>query len=117
MNKIFVYGTLMAGYGNNRIIQEGSLITRATLKGLGMWDYGFFPVVSSKANSEVVGEVWEIDDDQLQHCDWLEGHPTFYHRVEWPCEDIETTVQVYIQDRNQVENLPFIPSGDWRQYG
>ena len=77
MHKVFVYGTLKQGHGNNRLL-EGSLfcgkaITNNTFK---MYDGGFPYVVDDNTiggNYPVIGEVYEVDDATLKRLDGLEG--------------------------------------------
>lgn len=87
MHLLFVYGTLKAGYGNNRRLGSSSLIGHAsTEQPMSFVDLGSFPaLVPPRANIpqyHVKGELYEVDDHTLEMCDRLEGHPTFYTREE-----------------------------------
>ena len=85
--KVFVYGTLMAGYGNSwhlesaRLVGAGETVARCRLYHAG------FPVLRRKSkqhaedNAPVRGEVWEVTDEAtMQSLDSLEGEGRMYHR-------------------------------------
>lgn len=81
---LFVYGTLKEGFGNNRILSRGArkLGPAQTEGNFILMDFGGFPGMYEKTGqTPVTGELWEVDGDALQRCDYLEGHPTFYKRT------------------------------------
>ncbi len=45
-----------------------------------MVDLGDYPAVLDDAVSEIVGEVWEVDQASLARLDELEGYPRLYTR-------------------------------------
>ena len=77
--KIFVYGTLKRGYGNNRLLSGCEFLGEAVtapkydLKARGI------PFLVH-GNYAVHGEVYEADEETVYRMDLLEGHPNFYHR-------------------------------------
>jgi len=81
---IFVYGTLMQGYGNwNRYLRDRSqLITNGTLRGYKLFDSGF-PVASISPDDCVYGQVFLIDAGRepsvVRDLDFLEGYHKDYH--------------------------------------
>lgn len=81
--KVFVYGTLKSGYGNNYILSEGAhrKIGDAVVEGFKLYQYGF-PVAKEDENSKAIGEVWDIGDNDatLARLDRLEGEGYMYHR-------------------------------------
>ena len=92
-NKLFVYGTLQSGYGNNKwclggATSLGSCVTKGgyLLSGDGipfMNSRSQFGELSEEEEScflPVEGELFEIDSYHLAQCDSLEGHPTMYKR-------------------------------------
>lgn len=89
--KVFVYGTLKEGYGNNRILQDGNAVKigQDFVKGYVLYDSGFPVAYKVGTDDYIVGEVWDIgctDEDligyvTLQRLDWLEGEGSMYHRV------------------------------------
>lgn len=126
MRRIFVYGTLMRGFGNYRRLLEGqsTFVGTATLGPTGgkggytMLHLGGFPGVIP-GNGIVAGEVFEIDAKVVPSLDRLEGHPNFYKRtfVEVAMEDgsIEPMETYILQHGNQRNSYAVVDSGDWRQ--
>lgn len=93
MNKLpfFVYGTLMSGLYNHRVISGyAESIVEATLKNAQMYAIpGAFPYVVKSENGEVKGELIyakeHLYEDALASCDMLEGYieghnDCFYNR-------------------------------------
>jgi len=99
MNYVFVYGTLMEGYSNNRLLQNGNArlistaITQTSFVMLASGLHGIPFVADVKEDevghpsqdwlsnaSQIHGEVWQCDDDTLRTLDRLEGHPNWYKR-------------------------------------
>lgn len=83
--KIFVYGTLKRGHGNNRLLQGvsrfiGSALTVQTYPML----YGYVPVlfkINHPRALRIKGELFEITDKRyIYPIDSLEGHPYWYKR-------------------------------------
>lgn len=100
--KVFVYGTLKRGYGNNRLLERAVFMTEAmTVDKFDMINSGFPVLVPSEHGLPVKGEVYDIGTDQviLDALDRLEGEGVMYDRrnirVSWP-DDEQATVGVYI---------------------
>ena len=83
--RVFVYGTLKRGHGNNRLLHGAEFISEA----ISREEYGFYkagiPYVykSPKDGDDpvrVIGELWDVDQPTLAALDRLEGHPTWYRR-------------------------------------
>ena len=127
MFKLLVYGTLMSGFGNNKhFLSEAKLLGEIkALSGFTMIDLGCFPGVIESDNTEdtICGEVYEITEDILKHCDALEGYNKdnpamgLYRR-----ELISTPLgQAYIylynlrRDRGAYSSM-IVPEGNWREY-
>ena len=103
---VFVYGTLMSEYGNNRLLQRGGakFIGEATTKHsylmLASGGHGIPFVVDANSDypstfwlencSLIKGEVWECDEATMQDLDALEGHPRWYKR-----EEIKVDIAMY----------------------
>ena len=79
---IAVYGTLMEGYGNNRILSDCKKLGTLRIQGYKMVNLGAFPgvVCTGDPDHTVKAEVWEVDEDAIARMDRLEGHPNFYMR-------------------------------------
>ncbi len=118
MHTVFVYGSLMRGYGNHGLLEESTYLGRASVEKLSLHSLGSFPaaIPSDRDDSVVHGEVYSVDDSTLARLDRLEGHPTFYERqvVELQgLEKVATNVSMYVY---QGEVSRHCPSGDWRDY-
>jgi gamma-glutamylcyclotransferase (GGCT)/AIG2-like uncharacterized protein YtfP len=80
---VFVYGTLKRGYGNHGILSDAIFLGKATTKKKwAMIDNanGSFPYMleENEKGYHVEGEVYLVDDSELQNLDFLEGYPTHY---------------------------------------
>lgn len=116
--RLFVYGSLMKGYSNHRVLDGARFIGRSkTMQGFRMHSLEFYPGVCHDADSgsQVHGEIYEVDADVLTRVDRLEGHPRFYRRTLIQLED-GTTAETYLLRDDQVENLPVVATGDWRKH-
>ena len=113
--RVFVYGTLKKGYGNDVLLDEARIIGEFSLKNFKMVSLGGFPAIDRENNSSVLGEVYEIDGDILYSLDRLEGyHPqdgnNLYER-EQVLVDNELTF-VYVMP-GCLEQYPPVESGVW----
>lgn len=126
MHRIFVYGTLLAGFGNHRLIsqQGGQFVGEAVLPGFELFSFGGFPGIrrTDREGSVVHGEVWNVED--IAPLDRLEGHPNFYLRT--PVDVVEAPdgypyhegamvweVETYVPTGQY--SYPTIASGSWRK--
>lgn len=123
-NLVFVYGTLMEGFGNNQIIQRhsGLKICEGTISGT-MYDLGYFPGVRLGGAGLVHGEIWKVNASCMQSLDRLEGEGSLYKRKKVSVTDsdsfqigMKTTIEdvwVYeIMSKQRLQQL--VPSGNWR---
>lgn len=82
--KVFVYGTLKNGYGNNRLLSGCNLLSVAYLDNHKLLHAGF-PVLVEEKGSKVRGEVWEIPEalekNVIERLDWLENEGSMYNRI------------------------------------
>ncbi len=123
MTKVFVYGTLRTGFGNNRLLQDGTchLVKEDEIVGYNMYAMGGFPGITSTEiyETSVKGEVWEVGDDALVQLNRLEGFrepdspANFYNRTTVVTESGEECL-VYIQDTPPNNSL--VESGDWVEH-
>ena len=82
---VFVYGSLMTGFGNNRLLtgyegEAASLVARYQMVSL-----GHFPALVQRVGlceDPIVGELYQVDDETLRQLDLLEGVAHgFYKRI------------------------------------
>lgn len=122
MHKVFVYGTLLSGMGNNTILKDSKYLGKATTSSnFRMLDVGWFPgVIEDPSGIPIHGEVYEVSDTILQRLDRLEGF-----RPEDPENGLynRTTIDtpfgeaiIYIYNNHLGRNKAFVTSGDWRTY-
>jgi gamma-glutamylcyclotransferase (GGCT)/AIG2-like uncharacterized protein YtfP len=86
---VFVYGTLKRGHGNNRLLSSSTFLTAAESAVQGqLKDLGGFPCwdmlspLSDAPTAPVRGELWHVDFEDFRKLDMLEGHPSFFYRVQ-----------------------------------
>lgn len=82
-HRVFVYGTLMRGYGNHRLLMDPGAIRLGddiTLRKEYVMTGRGVPFVSDGGDAHIAGEVYDVTDAVLKRLDGLEGHPTFYER-------------------------------------
>jgi gamma-glutamylcyclotransferase (GGCT)/AIG2-like uncharacterized protein YtfP len=117
--KIFVYGTLMRGESNHRLLAGARLLAlvrtapRYTLVSL-----GGFPGLIEGGRTSVVGEVYALTGDaMLAALDRLEGHPRFYERklVTLARPGLDGSVEGYVLPPSYRDEER-IDSGDWRAH-
>jgi gamma-glutamylaminecyclotransferase len=111
---VFVYGTLLAGEPNHRLLQTASFEGPArTADGFALFDLGAFPGMVRSETGVVHGEVYRIDDRTLAALDRLEGHPDFYERTLIGLED-GREVWAYLLDAERVRGRTVISTGSWQ---
>lgn len=86
MHKLFVYGTLKFAIRGSYYFRTTPRVAKTTDKFL-MMGSGFPTTVPlskkpylSDYGAILKGEVFEINDQELQACDYYEGYPSFYDR-------------------------------------
>jgi gamma-glutamylaminecyclotransferase len=114
--RVFVYGTLLAGEPNHRLLVRARLVVEAqTQPGFQLRDLGAFPGLVRGGEHAVTGEVYEVDQPTLAANDRLEGHPSFYRRTRVALDD-GATVETYLLSPQQVVGRAVIDSGNWRAH-
>ncbi|MCP3104236.1 gamma-glutamylcyclotransferase [Myxococcus sp. K15C18031901] len=112
--RVFVYGTLLSGEPNHRLLSGARLVGPArTLPRFTLYDYGFFPTLASGGKHAVEGEVYEVDALMLAALDRLEGHPHFYQRSPITL-DCGSHVEAYLFPKARLAGCLIIASGSWR---
>src|SRR5258708_38582505 len=112
-HRIFVYGTLLAGEPNHRILAEARRVrAAATEPNFTLLDLGAFPGLIAAGSTSIVGDVYAVDDRTLLALDRLEGHPRLYRRTPIELEDGER-IESYVLPKSRAEHYPVIASGDW----
>lgn len=107
-HKVFVYGSLKRGHGNNGIIssRSGRFVGYDTITGsIEMVSLGGFPGVIDdklrvKGVNTVFGELWEVSGETLEALDVLEGRPHFYDRELYTTDELDEDAWVYTLTNN-----------------
>jgi gamma-glutamylaminecyclotransferase len=84
-HRLFVYGTLKRGFGNNPLLSRATFLTPAQTadNSFMMFDFGGVPGVrelSEGGEYAIFGEIYEIDGIDLLNCDILENNGHIYKR-------------------------------------
>ncbi|MGA2226610.1 MAG: gamma-glutamylcyclotransferase family protein [Syntrophobacteraceae bacterium] len=112
----FVYGTLRKGQGNHYLLDRSKFLGNAKTKmRYALYGSGVPFLSRTRAISQVIGEVYSIDDATLKRLDQLEGHPDAYKReqAEVVLQDgTELIAWIYFCD---VAEGDLIESGDFLQ--
>ncbi len=100
--RCFVYGTLMRGEANHRLLRGSLFVGVAkTVRGFCLFDHGYFPAMVRMGDGVVSGEVFEITDETLRALDRLEGYPILYGRELIELDDGSQAI-AYVQNGEQV---------------
>ncbi len=117
IHRIFVYGSLMTGLHNHRLIAGQWFIREAVTEPVYLLhDLGSFPglVYHGAGGDAVRGELWEVGDEVMARLDMLEGRPHLYDRE--PAYLVgEKMALVYIYQRG-ADGYDVVESGDWRRH-
>lgn len=122
---LFVYGTLMRGEPNHGRLAGARFLGEAvTCPVFTMISLGGFPAILEGGTTAIVGELYDVTPRILQGCDRLEGHPSFYERLDIalatregvPLPAIPSPVGAYVLPRYRAHASRPIPSGSWRQH-
>ena len=117
--KLFVYGTLKMGHGNNRLLEHAEYLGDSTIPGYRLCyahGPGSFPFAIPSENEKIKGEIWDIKDDEdtLRRIDNLEGHPNWYERTEEKTTNGHD-VNLYVMNREK-DNLVPCPINTKQEY-
>jgi len=115
-HRVFVYGSLLRGEGNDGFLRGSYLVGKArTAPGFELFDLGAYPgMVARGTTGQVAGEVYEVDTLTLASLDRLEGHPRFYRRTTIRLEDGDV-VETYLLQDHHVADRERVATGNWRR--
>lgn len=119
-NFVFVYGTLKSGYALNAMMENGVFVEKFTLPKsfkLSMWDNGSYPMVIQEPNgaliTEIQGEIFSVDDDDLRVLDQLEGLGVLYNRAKFDYNGEECFTYIFI-DKVFAKECEYVSDGYFR---
>lgn len=111
---MFVYGTLLAGERNHRLLATARLLGPArTRPAFSLYDFGPYPALARGGRHAVLGEVYELDATTLAALDRLEEHPDVYQRRRIVLADGRST-WTYLMPSHLLGDATVIPSASWR---
>lgn len=115
-HNVFVYGTLLRGFGNHRLLENAFMMGETSTEHdvYKMISVGYFPGVLIGGTDKIVGEMYAVDDSTFAMLDSLEGFPSMYSRIQVPLEN-GFRAWMYIWNKD-FENCPIVPGGNWRTY-
>lgn len=115
MHRVFVYGSLLAGEGNHRMMAGATLLGSAALPPrYTLLDLGPYPALIEGGETAVQGELYEVGDALLEALDRFERHPVLYERrPAWIGPG--AGVFAYFWARQRPSHAVPIASGSWRQ--
>lgn len=116
--RLFVYGTLMKGEKNHRVIEEvqAEYVGTATVPYSYLLDLGAFPGLIFQHATDLVegqgvyGELYDVTPQALERLDIFEGVPTLYDRVEANTGG----GKVWLYEWQGDITYPVIESGNWK---
>lgn len=122
---VAVYGSLLSGLGNHRVMEtaRGELVSTGKVAGFDLWAYAgtAYPAVSENADAVPLSvEVYKVPGQGLEGpLDSLEGYPHFYDRklvtvaLDCDCEEAEAWIYYH---RTPPAGVPLVESGCWKTY-
>ena len=117
MSKVFVYGSLKQGYGNNRLLSLAKFLgaTETVDDTYDLRCWGSFPAVYKQGDTSIKGELYEVDEDTMKNLDYLEGYPSFYNRERVQLYSGDMAWMYYIDAHHSPEGKEgtLCPEGIW----
>ncbi|MGO8992060.1 MAG: gamma-glutamylcyclotransferase [Polyangiaceae bacterium] len=114
---VFVYGSLMRGQGNHRLLERARFVRAAhTSAAFTLVDLGAYPGLLAGGTTAVRGEVYVADDETLAALDRLEGHPNFYRRQGIALKSARERVEAYLLPAERYASYPMVVGGDWQAH-
>ena len=110
--KVFVYGTLMNGEDNHHFLENSTCLGKAAIEGYDMYNVGGWYPAIIPGNSRIIGELYEVHENEMPSIDMLEGEGSLYIRK---CEITTGNEMAYIYEyARETEGLDKIDS--WKEY-
>ena len=110
--KVFVYGTLMNGEDNHHFLENRTCLGKAAIEGYDMYNVGGWYPAIIPGNSRIIGELYEVHENDMASIDMLEGEGSLYIRK---CEITTGNEMAYIYEyARETEGLDKIDS--WKEY-
>ena len=105
---LFVYGTLKRDYGANYQLSMATYLGDVTTANpyLLLQDHSkHFPYLLDIPVEPITGELYELDQTQLDHIDAYEGHPDFFRRQLIPLSDGRQAWCYFYTELTQIQDF------------
>lgn len=116
---VFVYGSLRSGspHSMTKRFPHSRFVAEAKVSG-SLYDLGEYPgLLLNDLNSQVIGEVYEIDDELLNELDDFEASSNYLRKqVEVSVGNDRRKCWTYQPDPDFYSLSKVITSGDWLEY-
>jgi gamma-glutamylaminecyclotransferase len=117
---LFVYGTLMRGFGNNTILKSSQFIDSASTEEEYKLVADVIPFLVDEPRGYVHGELYKVNEHVLEIIDQLENHPNWYERrvinVISEVGDKYSAWTYFIHERHIPKTHDTVESGIYRDY-
>ncbi|WP_088102111.1 gamma-glutamylcyclotransferase [Halalkalibacter urbisdiaboli] len=121
---LFVYGTLRKGAGNHDFLKNARLLAEQCWINGELYDTGDgYPVLKQSIAGKVYGEVYQVNDQELELIDRLEdyvveGEDNLYERIEQTVHTDKGSIRafVYVAGKQLESCQQLIRNGDWKEY-
>lgn len=112
--RVFVYGTLLRGEVNHRLLAGAELLgAHRTEPCYTLFHLGAYPGVAIGGVTAIQGEVYAVDRAGLVRLDQLEDYPRLYDRKLIPTPYGRAWIYLY---RGRLADRSVIAGGDWRAF-
>lgn len=116
---VFVYGSLRSGSPHSMTVRfpNSKFVADAKVSG-SLYDLGEYPgLLLNDSNSQVIGEVYEVDDELLNELDDFEASSNYVRKqVEVSFGTDSRKCWTYEPDPEFYSLQKLITSGDWIEY-
>ena len=93
---LFVYGTLMSGQPAAYMLKDRECLGGFLLKDYALYDLGAYPGAVPKVGEKIIGEVYEIREEDFERLDEYEGNGSLYIRRQLPVESYGRTITAWV---------------------
>lgn len=113
---VAVYGTLKRNFPNHSLLQDSTFVGLDYLKGIALYNLGWFPAARLEEHSSVHVEIFAVSSKTLSALDHLEGYrpdspeASFYCRMQLASRFGQAWLYVFNQP---LDDFSRIPSGRW----
>jgi gamma-glutamylcyclotransferase (GGCT)/AIG2-like uncharacterized protein YtfP len=113
--RLFVYGTFLTGQPHHDVLSgANSLGAAKTRAKYTLVELNTLAGLLDSGNTEVFGELWELDYETLSRCDKHCDHPARFHRGTIELSD-GSEAEAYLVYAEQARARRRLRHGDWRQ--